>query len=247
MSLLRLSRRPHAAPGLWCAWLLAFGALARAAAGADAPAPPAPPDRIHDDARALPAELAGPLADDIRAFEAATGCQFFLATASYLEGSAIRAHAKRLADAWLAGKPGVVLGFDRGSSSFTFSPGEALWKRYPVPALVEVFSAGGAILRDDTKVLEQRLAEASRLCMKELASLERQRLAQSRVLSRQDRYLALGFLAVTLLAAVGAAVLITRRREQEIASSVEHLFPPVEVAIRLGAPHGGGVIAEVRF
>lgn len=240
----RLSRHLPAARWQRCSLLVALAFLTHAAVAADTSAPPG---RIHDDARALPLELAETLSGEIRAFEAATGCQFYLATVSYLEGSSIRAYAKRLADAWLGGKAGVVLGFDRGSSSFTFSPGEALWKRYPVPALVEVFSAGGAVLRDDTKVLEQRLVEASRLCLREITRLERQRSAQSRLLSRQDRYFAIGFLAATFVAALGVAALITRRREQEIASSVEHLFPPVEVGIRLGAPHGGGVIAEVRF
>ena len=209
--------------------------------------PPAPPDHIHDDARALPDAMVAPLAGEIRAFEAATGCRFYLATISFLEGKTIRAHADTLARAWIKGGPGVVLGFDRGSASFSFAPDDTLWRHFPAPALVEVFTAGGVTLRNDKKPLEERLVEASRQCMRDLARLERLSKAQSRVLSRKDRYLALGFLAALLAASVGAAVIITRGREQEIASSIEYFFPAVEVGARLGAPHGGGVMAEARF
>jgi hypothetical protein len=64
---------------------------------------------------------------------------------------------------------------------------------------------------------------------------------------RAEWTLACGFL---LLAGVGALLVwfiggYLRRREA--AQQVTYFFPSVSVAERLGAPHGGGVVAQIHY
>jgi hypothetical protein len=209
--------------------------------------PPLPPDGIHDDGRVLPDAVRAEISRQIGEFRIATGCDFFLATTSYLGGTNVRDHANTLGDAWLGERPGLLLAYDRGAASFSFAPSEALWQRYPVPALVETFSDGGQTLREEGKPLEARLLAASGMVMKRITRLERLRTAQSKVLSRKDGWLAVAFLCVAGAGVIFASVYLARQRKKEAAAAVQYFFPQVEVGTRLGAPHGGGVIAEIEY
>jgi hypothetical protein len=225
---------------LVCLWQLAVMAF-----GQEAPSVPA--DGIHDDARALPDAARAEISRLIGAFRSATGCELYLATTSYLGGVNVRDHANMLGDAWLGERPGLLLAYDRGTASFSFAPSEALWHRYPVPALVEAFSDGGQTLKEQGKTLEARLLAASGMVMKRITRLECLRTAQSKVLSRKDGWLAGAFLCLACAGAGLAAFYLARQRQKESAASVKHHFPQVEVGTRLGAPHGGGVIADIEY
>lgn len=205
-------------------------------------------ESVRDEARILPDDQRAALDEALRTFRKSTGCSLFVVTATYVSGKSIRDHAEELSNTWMPDGLGMVLACDRSSSSHAIVPTKAMWRTYPTPGLVEAFREAAAILQDDQQPLAERLTRSSKTLMKRISALDRQLRRQSQMLvPGRERWLGLAFLGFLITGAMVAAVLIAIIRRRDAAKSVQHLFPVVEIAPRFGAPHGGGVIAEIQF
>lgn len=203
---------------------------------------------VRDGAHILPDDQRTALDEALRAFRDSTGCSLFVATATFVSGKSIRDHAHELADTWMPDGLGVVLAYDRSSSSHAIVPTEAMWRKYPTPGLVEAFREAAAMLQEDKQPLGDRLMRGSKVLIKRIGTLDRQLRRQGQVLvPGRERWLGIAFLGFLITGAIVAATLIGFICRRDAAQSVLHFFPAVEVAPRFGAPHGGGVIAEIPF
>ena len=221
-----------------------FGVHASNAMAEEPPAAPA--DFILDEGRTLSASGRSALGAEVQRFRQETGCGFGLATVTYLSNKSIRDHASALADGWMQSGPGLVLAFDRATSSHAVAPTEALWLRYPTPALVEAFRETGVLLQSKAP-LDERLASAARQLMSRLTEMERQQQRHQELLPRRERVAALVFLGVLILGSLIGSLILALIRRRDAAGAIRYFFPESQAAMRFGGPCGGGVIAELRL
>lgn len=220
-------------------WLL----LAGLSLGQTAP----PADGILDETRALTPEAHRQLAEDLRLFREDLKCEAYLTASSFLPpGVSVRRQAQMTRRSWDGGRPAVLMTYDRASNSSGMSFSPALWQRYPTAVLVDIMQESSRQFTDGTLTLEERFVAATRSWVERLRRMERARLKQSLLLQRDEKRLAVVATAALGALAFAGAVLgfISRRRD----SDEEHriYFPKVQVGMRLGAPYGGGVTAELR-
>ena len=236
---------PHLLKSAFCCWLLGTAALL--AAESNAPVPPAPVNGLADDARLLSDEATRRIAQAIADLKAESGVSLYVDTQTFLvQGETTTTRARLLREAWVGEKPGLVMSQVRsGASTFSMAFSPALWTLLGEPHLValqrRVSLARGA-QTDNSQKLEAGL-DVMVEGLRELAEKSRARPGWGRA----EWTLACGFL---LLAGVGALLVwfiggYLRRREA--AQQVTYFFPSVSVAERLGAPHGGGVVAQIHY
>lgn len=229
----------HPASALAAVWLLLAGfSLAQTAA---------PADGILDETRALTPEAHRQLAEDLRLFREDLKCEAWITATSFMSpGLTVRQQAQMTRRSWDGGRPAVLMTYDRASNSSGLSFSPPLWQRYPTAELVDVMQETSRQFANGTLTLEERFVTATRSLMERLRGMERARLKQSLLLQKDEKRLAIVAASVLGALAFAGAVLgmISRRRD----SNEEHrfYFPEVQVGMRLGAPYGGGVTAELR-
>lgn len=210
--------------------------------------PPAPADGIRDDARVMSAEGRGDLAAEMRKFEQRTGISIMVDTNTYLEANlSLATRCRLLLDQWLGGRPGAVFCVNRtlGPDAYiVFS--QKLFERYPEPDLTQAAGETKAAMAK-VSAPENRLPVGVRVLMGRLDALEKAAARRGALFHRRDLEMMAGFAGFLLAAGAVTALIVRQRHRVEQRDAVKHHFPDVEVAQRLGAPSGGGVVAEVGY
>ena len=229
------------------ALLLVSGTILGGAPASGQPSLPAAPiDFVLDEARGIPDKSKAALSDELRRFREATGCSLYVVSTTFLSGKTVRDHATALSDIWLPSGQGIVLAYDRATDSHAIAPTQAMWKTYPTPALVEAFREAGTMLQEKGVPLEKRLTDGSNLLMKRINEAEQQRRLHNQLLPGLDLWAALVFFVLLVVGTAICGLIIAHLRERDAANAIRYFFPQAHVAMRFGAPYGGGVIAEVR-
>ncbi|TDU81490.1 hypothetical protein EI77_00799 [Prosthecobacter fusiformis] len=207
--------------------------------------PAAPANGLRDDTRALNEKIQAELAQDIATCREAIHADVWFNASTYVTaGQSLGLRARSLRQHWSPGKDAVLMTYDRASDShaLSFSPG--LWQRYPSAEIISIIQRSLVTMADKTQPLETRLTLSLRQVLRKLQALEKQRHQSAITLSRHHLRLAQSFAiglgaGALLLLLVGVVI---RRRDTQAAW--QSFFPKVQVGIRYGAPHGGGVIVE---
>lgn len=205
--------------------------------------PSAPANGVHDDTRALSATAKEALAQDIAACRQAIGADVWFTAGTFLpSGQTLRLHARTLRQEWSPGRDAVLLAYDRASDShaISFSPG--IWERYPSAQLVTLVQNSMVTMSDKAQTLEARLTVTVHKALQKLQRLEKQRHRAAETLSRHHLRLAQAFGIALATGAFFLAVIGTFIRCRDVQAAWQLFFPSVQVGIRYGAPHGGGVI-----
>lgn len=207
--------------------------------------PAAPTGGLLDDTRALTAEARTELIAEIAICRSAIQADVWFAASTFLPSNQnIRLYAQTLRQHWSAHQNAILLAYDRSSDSHTLSFSPGLWQKYPSAEIIGIMQRTVAIMNEKKQPLEARLTQSLRMALQRLQSLEKERLQSQVTLSKHHTRLAQSF-AITMaggaliLGLIGIAI---RRRDQKAAW--QSSFPDVQVGIRFGAAHGGGVIVQ---
>ena len=223
--------------------LVVAGALCLAG-GAHAQGKP-PEDGILDDARALSSAMRQQIAEELRTFREEVKCDAWITATSFPPANVtVRRQAQITRRAWSGERPAVLLAYDRASNSTAFSFAPEMWDRYPAAQLIELIQEVRTVFADRSLSLDERFALGTRLWTDQFREMETVRLRHSLLLQREERHFAK---IVALLLAGGAlvaAIFGYASRRQTATAEQRHYLPDIAVALRFGAPHGGGVIAE---
>jgi len=231
--------------GLWRV-LPALVLLHSAAAGA-IEGMPAPADGIFDDTRALGENARQALAAEIRSLTNDLKCDVWLTATSFpASGFSPRRQAQTTRIRWSGDKPSLLLGYDRATNSLIVSLSPDFWDRYPASSLANLGLQAGRVILNTRLSLEERLVTIVTQAARHLRELETVRLKQSVWLPKEEWQPSLMLAGVlaggALLAAMAGIIARSRSRSR----GDQLVFPEVSVSTRLGAPFGGGLIAEMR-
>ncbi len=206
----------------------------------------AEPVWVDDSTRALDPAHQARLARELRVFHQETGVQLGIKTVPYIDpGVTLRAAVRAARRSFASEGPVAVILVDRGKNGLGISHSPELWQRYPLAEMVEVLRAAlsQASVRTEAR-LEEKLLAAAGQWMAEVRRLEEQRRNAARLLQAPDKPVLLGSLLVLGGGVLGVLFLSARRRLRQTADLRRHEFPDSIVGQRLGAPYGGGHIAE---
>lgn len=206
--------------------------------------PPAPASLVHDETRFFPDARRVEFSEKLMTVQRKSGVKVFLAAMTYTGDATVRETAARLAAAWSANDAALVLAHDRGKGQSGAAVSAEFWKRYPADEVVTLLGEIGKVLVKKDATAEQNMAEAVATLIPRLTKMESARARRQQAFTRQD--LRLGFaVGCGLVALLPVAFLLLRwSGRRRAARMTKHRFPDVDVATRLGAPFGGGVVAE---
>lgn len=222
------------------AWLVAAGFASVLAAS-----PPA--DGISDETRALTPETHQQLAYELKLFREDLKCDAWITAFSFAPaGATVRRHAQQTRREWSGGLPGVLMAYDRATNSSAMSFSPQFWEKYPAAELVEIMQDTRRMLTDTKLTLDERIAIATRHWIDRLRVMESIRLRQSLWIQREEKPFALRLVIALAGAAVIAGILGMASRLRNSRAALRFSLPEVQVGMRLGAPYGGGVTAEIK-
>jgi hypothetical protein len=210
--------------------------------------PPVPADGLRDDARFFTKEGAAQLRAEVQALEQATGIRGYVDANTYIEGGQRGTErAQQLVQSWGQGRSAVVICLDRSAPR----PGALdvsadLWERFTEPELMALI-AKTVLAMGDGRTDETAVLKAVREMREGFTEQHAAATARARVLGGHDVGMLIAFLLVLGLGAALTMWLVRRNQAREAEADVRHYFPDVEVAPRLGAPNGGGVMAAVQY
>jgi len=201
----------------------------------------APASFIQDDTRLLNQDSRAQMGRDLQEAQTSLGFPIYVAAYPYLPGGPVRDRALALAEKWCGQEPGLVIVFNRGDSQAGTAASAGLWLRYPPDETVLVLADISTLLADTQISPEDRVKQSVKLALQRFAKLEEARHARERTFNGSEKQLAGWFAGVLMVlgVAVWLSVLWWRRHE---ARHHALFFPEVDVATRLGAPFGGGVV-----
>lgn len=206
--------------------------------------PPAPADGIRDDTRAFSTSAREKLATQMQQVSQQTGMDLWLSAGTFLErGQTVRTLARDLRQAWSGQGDAVLVHYDRATNTLGVSLSAGVWQRFPSAEIVTLIQRSLVSLNSTDQPLESRLEQTMEALMTRLERLERERLIREQGLSSNHFHLALKYALGLAAGALGLALFGWRARRVEGEAAHEIWFPRVHVAMRLGAPHGGGVMA----
>lgn len=223
-----------------CLWVLGFCPSAIAEI-------PAPLDHVSDDAHILKPETRTALVARIRQWEAETGCVLWLATTTFLpDAKNVREHTDELAEAWMPKGRGLIIAYDRASDAHAVAPTLEAWETYPAPDVVEALRAAGEPFRQKSLPIDQRIIEATEVLMRRFSKTHTQLKLHAELLPGNERQAALIFLVILSSGTFSLFLLLARNKRRREENAIRYFFPSFPAAERLGAPYGGGVIAELK-
>ena len=201
---------------------------------------------IEDGTRALTAAKKVELEQEMAAFEQETGVRLGIKTVAYLDpGVSMRTTVREARQNFAADGPVALILVDRGKNGLGISHSPELWQRYPLARLVEVLHG---ILKqaeaDSQKGIERALFIAAKQWMAEIRQLEKERQNAARLMQGSDWVLFVACLLWFAGGALGIRWLAARWQQQVTTDRRHYLFPDLVVGQRLGAPYGGGHMAE---
>lgn len=206
--------------------------------------PPDPDDAILDEARVFPPEGEIALAKKIQQWEAETNCKLRVFTSTFVTGTNLREHAEKLTTHWMIKHEGIIVAYDRSTESHAIAPTLALWEKYTAPEIVEALRFAGVPFQSKTTPTDQKIANAAEIMMTRLSAAEKRRRLHQEWLPGEESRAALYFLGILIVAAIAFATLLSTSKKRAAARAARYYFPAIQVTERLGAPYGGGVIAE---
>jgi hypothetical protein len=246
---------------LCCLGFLVAAVGLRAQEEEEFPVPPAPENRVLDDARlfARNPERLAVISETLAALEAKHGYRLHFAIYNTLIGRTLKDQAGLLERKWLAGQPGMVLVLEADSFKFQFGqappvqeeiePGNTVERFRPTdfaPIELEHMIAELEEPLQDATTDRQMFAEALATGMAgRISALLDQRAAAPAGTSRSRMVvLAIGLLALTGLLAL---LVVAGLKRAEARARERFIFPKVAVGTRLGAPYGGGKVSSRSF
>lgn len=246
----------------WSAFLLFVVLMTKVARADDGDyaVPPAPEDRVFDEARlfARDPERRQAIVESLETLEDKHGFRIYYALFDSLFGRSLDERAHVLREAWLGDRPGMVVVLETDSGAFQIGRAE--------PEVTEVEPGVEMPIRGDLELspvelsglvrdLEGRLREstgsgdfAARLgtgLAEGVAAILDERAAAPEGGTRPKMIA----LAVGLIAATGliALLVVAGLKRAESKAMERYVFPKIGVGIRLGAPFGGGKVISRSF
>jgi hypothetical protein len=207
--------------------------------------PPKPAQLLYDDARLFTEEEAARMSALLTGCEERTGVRIYLAAFTLLHRPTIHQQAKEMVKPWLGQENALLLAFHRGTKQSVVVLSPEMWRRYPSLDLVTTFDLLAADLSaKDQSDAGQRMFKAVETAVSAFTKLEDERQVRCRTFTKTELIAAAIFGALLAVLALVAWILNRNLKRRETARNVHYEFPQVEVAMRLGAPLGGGVIVE---
>ncbi len=207
--------------------------------------PPRPNDGILDEARLLSAAQRTAMAAEVQRLGRESDVELFVAAYTLLN-EGVQDRARRLRREWASGDRCIVALYRRGEKNLTFSVSDELTSIVPTAQLHEVYQKAAAAAAGREEPREQ-LVLAIQTFADEFTAVLKRREADANPFGLSKLAVVGGVFAVALLI-LGAGYWtnerLTRKKAERDARS---LFPEVVVGTRLGAPFGGGTVAEIEF
>lgn len=242
------SHRPISRPFRTLVCLLGSFWLQPAPLEAAIDAVPAPADGIYDDTRALTEATRRELAEELKDLATILKCDMWLTATSFsAAGFTPRRQAQVTRLRWSGDRPAILLGYDRATNSLALSLSPDLWDRYPAPALATLALDSNRIVTDPKLSLDERFSLLVQQFAERMRELEKVRLQQMRWFPEHERRFSLILVAALLAGASIAIILGILSRRYEGSGGQQFTLPDVAVSSRLGAPYGGGLIAEIHL
>ncbi len=207
--------------------------------------PPAPSAFLLDDTHLFTEEQQAKLKAALSDVSQKTGVKIYVAAFTFVREGLITDTVSTLTAQWLHGEPGIIMAYNRGNDQCAIGCSTEFWNRYPTTEVMTLISIAGSQLSLSTVLPNERLLQVTQDTSGSLLQMEQNRLLRAQVFSSQDKQFALGFGAILVtLSGLVWAVRNRMKRHQKV-RDVSYLFPEeIEVAHRLGATFGGGVMAQ---
>jgi len=223
-------------------WSLLFFAAVAALRAEELP--PRPMDGFLDNAVVFNAAQAAEIKERIQETLQKDGTAIFVTTMTFISGSTVRDRSTALMRNWAGEASGLVLAYNRGEGQPALSLSPGFWRRYPSDEVAQLLQGCVPILTKEAVPPDIKLLQAITFISGEIGRMEAGRLARATLWRPQDINLAM-VLGGALLGLIILAWLVSLQvRKRGDARRQRHYLPEVEVGIRLGAPHGGGTMAE---
>ena len=208
---------------------------------------PPPADRVFDDTRALEAPSRQIIADELAELATNLKCDLWFTAVTFpADNLTLRQQSHFTRERWSPDRPAILLAYSRSDNAVSFSFSPVFWDIYPTASLVEVTREATARIQDNKLPLDERLVLAVQQFSQKIRELETARILQTQRFAPEEKQSLVTLAALLLGAAfVAALVGILSRRGDHAAEKEMHL-PEITVGLRLGAPFGGGHIAEIR-
>ena len=208
---------------------------------------PPPADRVFDDTRALEPPSRQIIAAELAELATDLKCDLWFTAVTFpADNLTLRQQSHFTRERWNPDRPAILLAYSRSDNAVSFSFSPVFWDIYPTASLVEVTREATARIQDNKLPLDERLVLAVQQFSQKIRELETSRILQTQRFAPEEKNslvtLAASLLGATLLAALLG---VFSRRGDHDAEKEMHL-PEVTVGVRLGAPFGGGHIAEIR-
>ncbi len=208
---------------------------------------PPPADRVFDDTRALEDPSRQIIAAELAELASDLKCDLWFTAVTFpADNLTLRQQSHFTRERWSPDRPAILLAYSRSDNAVGFSFSPVFWDIYPTASLVQVTREATARIQDNKLPLDERLVLAVQQFSQKIRELETGRILQTQRFAPEEKQ-SLVTLAALLLGAtfVAALVGILSRRGDHAAEKEMHL-PEITVGLRLGAPFGGGHIAEIR-
>ena len=207
--------------------------------------PPKPGQLLYDDARLFTQDETVRMNALLSGCEKRTGVRIYLAAFTLLHRPTIHQQARDMVKPWLGKENALLLAFHRGTKQSVVVLSPEMWRRFPSLDLFTTFDLLAAKLSaPDQSDAAQRMFNAVETAVSAFTKLEDERQARCRTFTSTEVIAASVFGALLAVLALVAWILNRNLKRRETARNVHYEFPQVEVAMRLGAPLGGGVIVE---
>lgn len=209
------------------------------------PVPPAPADHILDEANMFDAPTRDHLKATIARLQAQADTKMYIAAYSFLPGS-IDEHARRLREAWSDDARCVVIVYRRGGQQMTFSASGDAETFIPGAELRVMYDTAIIAAKEHENASQRMVAAADTLSINLVRDLHARDANRSGLTPEVIKLIGICALIALGIALIGLSIR-GHLRKKEFQRRAGTLFPEVVVQRRLGAPFGGGTVAEIDF
>lgn len=208
---------------------------------------PPPADRVFDDTRALEAPSRQIIAAELAELATNLKCDLWFTAVTFpADNLTLRQQSHFTRERWSPDRPAILLAYSRSDNAVSFSFSPVFWDIYPTASLVEVTREATARIQENKLPLDERLVLAVQQFSQKIRELETARILQTQRFAPEEKQSLVTLAALLLGAAFVAALVGLLSRRGDHAAEKEMHLPEITVGLRLGAPFGGGHIAEIR-
>lgn len=209
------------------------------------PIPPAPADHILDEANMFDASAREHLKGTISRLQTQANTKLYIAAYSFLPGS-IDEHARRLREAWSDDSRCVVIVYRRGGQQMTFSASGDPEHFIPGSELRVMYDTAIIAAKEHENASQRMVAAADTLAITLIRDLSARDANRSGLTPEVIKLIGICAIIALGIALIGLSIR-GHLRKKEFQRQAGTLFPDVVVQRRLGAPFGGGTVAEIDF